>query len=132
MRASEAWTTEVLKESRKKDERILELQAALTSGQPTSCSNSATPSGAINPSSLGCKFAQANLIGSASRFDHIKFAKIGNLTPFNEDHMAEYGSVLGPLHRQSQSTHSPGSQSHSRIRPRGSLDSPSPISQDLH
>ena len=50
----------------------------------------------------------------------------------NVPHMAEQGSVIGPLHRQTQSTHSLGSQSYSRMRPRGSLDSPSPISQDFH
>ena len=132
MRMNQAWMRNVMQESREKDKKILELQAALSPGQPTSSNDSGTLSVAINPSSLGYKFAQANLIGSASRLDHFKFAKIGHRTSSNEDHMAEQGSVLGPLHRQTQSTHSLGSQSFSRMRPRGSLDSPSPISQDFH
>ena len=130
MRVNEACTTELVKESRKKDKKIRELQAALCSGQPTSSRNSGTPSVAINPSSLVCEVAQANLIGSAS-FDRLKFANIGNHTS-SKDHMAEQGSVIGPLHRQTQSTHSLGSQSYSKMRTRGSLDSPSPISQDFH
>ena len=107
MRISEAWITEVMKESRKKDKKIRELQAALRSGQPLSSRNSGTPSVAVNPSSLVCEVAQANLIGSAS-FDRLKFANIGNHTS-NEDHMAEQGSVISPLHPQTQSTPSLGS-----------------------
>ena len=121
MRISEAWTTEAMEESREKDKEILELQKALGSGQPTSSRNSDSPSVVINPGSLACKFAQPNSIGT----DQVKFANI-------EDHIAERGSVIGPLHRQTQSAHSLGSQSYSRMRTRGSLDSPSPISQDFH
>ena len=130
MRTSEAWITEVMKESRKKDKKILELQTALSSGQPTSSTNSGTSSVAINPSSLVCKFAQANLIGSAS-FDRLKFPNFGNHTS-NEDHMAEQGCAIGPPRPQTQSTPSLGSQLYSRMRTRGSLNSPSPISQDFH
>ena len=93
MRISEAWTTEVMKESRKKDKKIRDLQATLRSGQPLSSGNSGTPSVAVNPSSLVCEVAQANLIGSAS-FDCLKFPNFGNHTS-NEDHIAEQGSVIG-------------------------------------
>ena len=118
----------MMEENRKKDKKILELQTALSSGQPTSRRNSGTPSVAFNPGSLVCKFAQPNLIGT----EQVKFANTGNRASINEDHIAEQGSLISPLHRQTQSTHSLGSQSYSKMRTRGSLDSPSPISQDFH
>ena len=121
MRISEAWTTEAMEENRKKDKEILELQKALGSGQPTSGRNRGSPSVVINPGTLAFKSAQPNSIGT----DQVKFANI-------EDHIADRGFVIGPLHRQTQSAHSLGSQSYSRMRTRGSLDFPSPISQDFH
>ena len=57
MRLNGAWMTGLMEENRKKDKKILELQTALSPGQPTSSRNSGTPSVAINPSSLGCEFS---------------------------------------------------------------------------
>ena len=136
---NQAWMRNVMQESREKDKKILELQTALSPGQPTSSNDSGTLSVAINPSSLVCKFAQPNLIGSASRFDHVKFANISNCPSNNEDlrelrgqPMPEQGSVTGPLHRQTLSTHSLESQSYTRMGPKETLDSPSPIRHDIH
>ena len=115
MRISEAWTTEAMEESRKKDKEILELQKALGSGQPTSGRNPDSPSVVINPGTLAYKSAQPNSIGT----DQVKFANI-------EDHIAERGFVIGPLHRQTQSAHSLGSQSYFRTITRGSWILPPP------
>ena len=69
MRISEAWTTEAMEESRKKDKEILELQKVLGSGQLISRRKSDSPSVVISPGSLACKSAQPNSIGT----DQVKF-----------------------------------------------------------
>ena len=103
MRLNGAWMTGLMEENRKKDKKILELQMALRHGRPTPSKVSGTPSAPCIP-------GPSDSIRLSSSSDQI----------------------IGPLRRLSHGTHGLGSQSYSRMRPTGSLDSPSPISQDFH